>query len=75
MFAFAVLDKFGFDELFLVELSFFVDLFETEMCVGTANHDGFGDVFRVFMSLGLGGFGDFDDGRSGNERGFFIVES
>jgi hypothetical protein len=75
MFAFAVLDNFGFDELFLVDLGFFVDLFETEMCIGTADYDGFGDVFRVVMSLGLAVFGDFDNGRSGDEGGFFIVES
>ncbi len=75
MFAFAVLYNFGFDELFLVYLGFFVDLFETEMCIGTANYDGFGDVFRVFMSLGLAVFGDFNDGRSGDETGFFIGES
>lgn len=75
MFAFAVLYNFGFDELFLVDLSFFVDLFETEMCIGTANYDSFGDVFGVFMNLGLAVFGDFDDGRSGDERGFFIGES
>ncbi len=70
-----MLYEFGLDKLFLVELGFFIDFFETEMGVGTADDDGFGNVISVFMRFGLRLFGDFNDGGSGNERGFFIAES
>lgn len=44
------------------------------MRIGTANHDGFGNVFGVFMRLGLTVFGNFDDRRSVHGARFLLDE-
>ena len=63
MLTFMMFEEFGFHKLFFIEFCFLTNLLQTELGIGAADDDGFGEVFGMFMGLRLRMIGDFNDGR------------
>lgn len=67
-----MLDQLCLQKLFIAYLRLLIDLFQTEMRIGTPNHNGLGYILNVFMGLGLAVFRNFHNGRAIQ---FFLSES